>query len=374
MKIVDVRTTALIGKLNGFSENRYFYPDPLGRGIFFFSHRAFMFVEVITDEGLVGIGTHCHSLPPKLFKAAVEDLKDLIVGEDPFFIERIWEKIYHATIRYGRRGVVIGALSAIDIALWDLMGKSLNIPLYKLLGGYRSEIPVYASGGYFREENDIENLVDEVTEWVSQGYTAVKFKIGALDAAHDLDRVKAVRDAVGPKIKLIVDSVGGYPSTKSAKRMALSLEDYDIYWFEEPVPPDHVDGLHEVRCASNTPIAGGETEYTRFGFKKLIDSRAVDIVMPDAAICGGVTEIKKIAAMADAHEMLIVPHRSTEVHMHILGSIPNGLIIESFPLETQLWDVMFKEPIEVKNGYITLPDRPGLGIEFDQKAIQKFVL
>ena len=372
MKVTDLKTTLLNCELMGYSENRYFYSEPLGTGRVYFSERPLMIIEIFTDEGLIGVGTHCHSLPPKLFAATVESMKDLVVGEDPLMVERIWNKLYRATFRYGRKGAIIGAMSAIDIALWDLRGKAANLPLYKLLGGYLEKVPVYASGGYFRERDDIAHLVRDVTSWVDRGYTAVKFKIGALGIAHDVARVKAVREAVGPDIRIVVDSVGGYPNPFTAIQVARLLEEFDIWWFEEPLNSDDVDGLAEVRHATDLPIASGETEYTRYGFRELIAKRAVDILMPDAGICGGVTEFRKIAAMAAAYDLPVVPHRATEINMHLLASIPNGLIVESFPLETELWDVMFVDPIHIENGYIHLPDKPGLGIEFDQQAIEKY--
>jgi D-arabinonate dehydratase len=331
-----------------------------------------MITQVMTDEGTIGLGTHAHSLPPDIFKAMVETLKPLVLGEDPFYVERIWDRMFRLTFRFGRRGAVIGAMSSIDIALWDIIGKSVGEPLYRLLGAYCDKVPVYASGGYFREHDDVENLVRDVTDWVKKGYTIVKFKVGALSIEHDIARVKAVREAVGPDVRIIVDSIGGYPNPFTAIKVAKRLEKYDIYWFEEPLQADDVEGLAEVRRAVGIPIASGETQFTRYGFKDLIVKRAVDIIQPDAGICGGITEFRKIASMAAAYDMPIAPHRSTEVNIHLLASVPNGLTVESFPLETVLWDEIFLDPIEVKNGYIQLPSKPGLGIELNKKAIEKY--
>lgn len=372
LKIVDVKTTSLSCEMKGYSDNRYFAAEPFGGGRRYLSQRPLTITQLVTDDGIIGIGTHAHCVPPPLFEATVETLKNFVIGEDPFYVERIWDKMFRLTFRFGRRGAVIGAMSSIDIALWDIVGKALNTPLYKLLGAYCDMVPVYASGGYFREHNDVKNLAREVTDWVERGYTAVKFKIGALGIEQDVERVKAVREALGPDIKIIVDANGGYPNPFTAMKVARALERYDVYWFEEPLQTDDIEGLAEIRRAVNIPIASGEIQFTRYGFKELIVKRAVDIVEPDAGICGGVTEFRRIAAMAAAYDLPVAPHRSTEVSMHLAASIPNSLIVESFPLETEMWDKLFLEPIEVKNGYIKLPRKPGLGIELNEKAIAKY--
>lgn len=369
LKITDIKTTVVASHMEGHSENPY-----VGRENRPSNPRQLIIVQVYTDEGIIGIGIHAHSSPASLFEATLETvIKPLVIGEDPFYVERIWDKMYRSTYRYGRKGVVIGVISSIDIALWDIIGKSLNTPLYKLLGAYRDKVPVYASGGYYRLHNDVESLADQISGWVKEGYTTVKFKLGQNDVNSDIARVKAVREAIGPDVKLMVDALGRWNTPYNAIKITKQLEKYDLCWLEEPVPSENHEARAMVRRAFPTiPIATGEEQATRYGFLEMISANSVDIVMPDACVCGGVSELRKIANLAAAHDLLVAPHRSTEVNVHLAASIPNLFMTESFPMNTPVyWDV-WKDKYEIKNGLITVPNRPGLGIELDEKAVEKY--
>ena len=370
MKIKEVKVTTVSSELDGHLENRYlsFSYD----GIVYSKPRSLMIVEVFTDEDVTGVGIHAHCAPPALFRANVEQITPMVIGENPFYNERIWDKLFKTTYRYGRKGAIIGAISAIDIALWDIKAKVLGKPLYQVLGGFRDKIPIYASGGYYREHNDVEALVEHMTSWVKQGYTALKFKIGQKDYKSDIARVQGVREAVGPDIKIMVDALGTWQNAAHAIKIGKQLEKFDLAWLEEPVPVDDYRGLAEVKRALDTPIASGETQFTKNGFWDMMSHDAVDIIMPDASVCGGITEFNKIVHTAASCGVQVAPHRSAEIHVHLAACMPNLLMTESFPMETPAFREIWKHPYEIKNGYITVPNRPGLGIEINEKAVEKY--
>ena len=325
--------------------------------------RSYAAVKVFTDEGIVGISPAGGN--PVIRTIIESSLRDIVVGEDPFDIERIWDRMYWQVFNIGRKGAGIIALSELDIAIWDIIAKSIGKPLFKVLGGYRDLVPAYGSG--IDLSWSIDDLVKEQISFVDQGFKAVKMKVGRKNPGEDLVRVKAVRDAIGYDVKLMVDANNGWTANQ-AIRMAKRLERYEISWLEEPVMAEDVQGLAKVASATEIPIAAGESEYTKWGFNQLFEAGAIDIVQADVGKVGGVTEWRKIASMAQAWNLPMAPHAETQVSSHIVASVPNGMIVEVFkPLPEFEY---FKGLVEVKEGLIQLPDRPGLGIEIDEEAVK----
>ena len=308
MKIVDLKTTVLYCP---FRQSIY----DAARQI---AGRDVILVEVLTDEEitglsfLTGLGV-AHGSESLVINEIIEKgLKPMVVGKDPFSINRLWQNMYQGTTRYGRKGAAIRAISGVDIALWDIMGKKANSPVYKLLGGYADRIKVYASGGFYTKSDNIAELIDEMQKYLQGGFKAVKMKVGR-DIQKDALRVKAVRKAIGDDIDLLVDANEAW-DVNNALRFIRAVEPYNIYWLEEPLAPDDTDGYVRLTRQSSIPIAAGENEYTRYGFKELIVNNAVNVVQPDVTRMGGISEWMKVAAIASAWNMPCVTHAVQEIH------------------------------------------------------------
>lgn len=369
MKITSLEAIALTCPLK----------EPIMDATYTLPHRSAVLVRVATDEGISGLGEAAYfGGPPLITRMIIEkELKEYLIGEDPLNIERLWEKMYQRTIKHGRKGAVIASMSGIDIALWDIKAKAANMPLYKLLGGCYEQIRAYASAGFYAEGKGLKELAEEMASYVEEGFTAVKMKIGRLSQAEDVERVKAVRQAIGDDIDLLVDANNVYTSYQAIK-IARKMEAYDIFWFEEPVPAEDIEGSARVAAALDTPVAAGENEFTRYGFRDLIINRALNIAQPDATWCGGITEAKKIAAMASAWNIICVPHSFSSAvalvsNLHFSASIPNSMFQEFDRNYNPLRENLLKEPITInKEGYIELTDKPGLGIELNDSVVKKY--
>jgi D-galactarolactone cycloisomerase len=368
VKISSIEAMVLTAKLD----------KPIMDATYTLPHRSAVLVKVDTDEGVSGIGEAAYfGGPPLITKTIIEkELADYLIGEDPLNIERLWEKMYQRSIKHGRKGAVIASMSGIDIALWDIKARTANMPLYRLLGGCYEQIRAYASAGFYAEGKGIKQVADEMASYVEEGFTAVKMKIGR-NQAEDLARVKAVREAIGKNIDLLVDGNNAYTSYE-AIRMARKMEEYDIFWFEEPVPAEDVEGSARVAAAIDTPLAAGENEFTRYGFRDLIINQAIDIAQPDTTWCGGITEARKIAAMASAWNISCVPHSFSSAialvsNLHFSASIPNSMFQEFDRNNNPLRENLLQEPIKInKDGYIDLPQKPGLGVALDQAAVKRY--
>jgi L-alanine-DL-glutamate epimerase-like enolase superfamily enzyme len=341
--------------------------------------RSVVLTRVETDEGISGIGEAAYfGGPPMITKMIIEkELADYLIGEDPLNIERLWETMYQRSIKHGRKGAIIASMSGIDIALWDIKARSVGIPLYRLLGGCYEKIRAYASAGFYAEGKGLKELAGEMESYVKEGFTAVKMKIGRVSQAEDVARIKAVREAIGPNIDLLVDGNNVYTSYEAIK-MARKMEAYDVFWFEEPVPAEDIDGSARVAHAIDMPLAAGENEFTRYGFRDLIINQALDIAQPDATWCGGITEARKIAAMASAWNITCVPHSFSSAialmsNLHFSASIPNSMFQEFDRNYNPLREELLTEPVGInKDGYIDLPDKPGLGVELNESTVKKY--
>jgi D-galactarolactone cycloisomerase len=315
-------------------------------------------------------------------------MKPLLVGQDPFRTEWLWHEIYARFRDHGQKGSIIQGLSGIDIALWDIKGKALGEPVHRLMGGpIRTEVSAYATGLYRRKAGRPEDyLADEAAGYRAEGFTAVKLKVG-YGVEEDLKMIRAVRDAIGPGIGLMIDANHAYDAI-AAIRLGRSAEAFDIAWFEEPVPPEDVAGHREVRAALSIPVASGECEFTRFGFRELITTRAIDIVQPDTCSAGGISECKKIADMALAYGLRYVPHVwgsgvALAAALQLLAVLPaftppslNPLepILEFDRTEHPIRQALLTIPIEHTRGRVAVPQGPGLGIDIDRAALDRFRL
>jgi len=376
MKITDVRTHQLRADVEK--------PFTSSRGWWYNTKNALL-VEIETDEGITGWGD-CYG-PADLARVSVEKLlKSQIVGKDPFDVEVIWEHLYNRVKDYGLSGNTICGISGIDIALWDIIGKACNKPVHKLIGGsFRNRVQAYATGIYFENmDRLVEDAVEEAKGYAEQGFKAVKMKIGLGSLKKDLERIEAVKGAIGEDVLLMVDANHCY-NVPTAISLGRELEKMNIYWFEEPISPEDIDGYIEVTRTLDIPIAGGENEFTKFSFRDLIVRRAMDIIQPDVCAAGGITECKKIAAMATAHCVPCIPHAwgtaiGLAATLHFLASLPDcpPCLVPMPPwLEYEQTYNPFRDdlsvhPITHHQGIVDIPTGPGLGIEINHDIIEKY--
>jgi D-galactarolactone cycloisomerase len=374
MLITNVRTHVLEAALSQpFAYSRAWYDT-----------RTAMVVEIETDEGLIGWG-ECYG-PARMTAAVVKSVASWLIGEDPLRTDFLWQMIYTRLRDHGQKGVVVQGLSGIDIALWDLKGKRFGVPAHQLLGGpLRTEVQAYATGLYRRKSgNPLLYLADEAAGYIAEGFKAVKLKVG-FGVKEDAEVTGAVREAIGRDVALMVDANQAYDAT-AAIRLGRLIEPHDVGWFEEPVPPEDVAGYRAVKAALSIPIAGGECEFTRFGFRDLLVSRAVDIVQPDTCAAGGLSECKKIADMAEAFGVRYNPHVwgtgiAMAASLQLLAVLPTHTppslapikpILEFDRTEHPIRQALLKTPIEHAGGMVRVPDGPGLGIEVDRTALTRF--
>ncbi len=352
-------------------------------------------VRIDTDAGISGYGEAKIAVGSAGNYAAVvttinAELGELLLGEDPTNVARLWEKMYsgvraHYALQHGRvfpevgrRGVRISAISGIDIALWDIAGKALKVPSYRLMGGKcRERVNAYASGGWA----DVSKIGAQLLSTIqSSGYTAVKMRVGAMDGSveNSIARVKAARQAIGPEVRLMVDAHGTF-DVRMARRFARGVEACHLAWFEEPVSVDDIAGTAEVRAACDIPIATGESFYTRFDFVPFIAARAIDILQPDPAIAGGMTEVMRIASLGAAHHLTLAPHLwggavLFAAGLQLAAALPNCTILEYSKGFNPLLREMVEEPVEVIDGQVAIPDRPGLGVTLNQDFIERHTM
>lgn len=342
-------------------------------------------VRVHTDEGLYGLGTVGVGSGAAVY-VIQQHLAPLIAGLNPFDVECIWERMYRSTLNYGRKGVVVEAISAIDIALWDILGKATGQPVYNLLGGKtKTRIPVYGSRLYAMR--DLDRLASQAAALVQQGFRAVKQRFGygplhGLEGMRkNLELVRAVRQAVGPDVDVMADAYMGW-DVPYAIRMIRMLEDagMNLRWVEEPVIPDDIDGYAQVRRNVSTPISGGEHEFTRYGMRELIRREAVDILQPDVNRVGGITEARKVWGMAASFGLTVIPHAGQLHNYHLVMASFQSPMAEYFPHpadggvlddDTLFYELFDGEP-RAENGLISLSEAPGLGLELNGEQVRQW--
>ena len=376
MIITGVRTHVLEARLS----------QPFAYSRAWYDRRTAMLVEIETDQGLIGWG-ECYG-PARMTAAVVNAVAPWLIGENPLRTEYLWQTIYARLRDHGQKGIVIEGLSGIDIALWDIKGKYFEAPIYQLLGGaIREDVQAYATGLYRLKSGDpLKYLPEEAAGYVAEGFKAVKLKVG-FGIEDDAAATRAVREAIGPDIALMVDANHAYDSTASI-RLGRMIEQYNITWFEEPVPPEDAAGYRAVKSALSIPIAGGECEFTRFGFRDLLASHALDIVQPDTCAAGGLTECKKIADMSEAFGIRYNPHVwgtgiAIAASLQLLAVLPSHTppslapiapMLEFDRTEHPIRSAILARPIEHVDGIVRISDGPGLGIEIDRNAISRFAV
>jgi L-rhamnonate dehydratase len=386
MKITEVRTRVVQWEGETTSLPPHFCTNPMDLVMFReasmgnFAFHGWVLVEIFTDAGLVGLGNA--ALSPLLTKTCIDTyLKPVLLGADPWDTEYLWQQMYRRTIAFGRKGVAMTAISAVDIALWDLLGKSAKQPVYRLLGGRtKKRIPVYASRLY---SMPLDELRVEAQRYKDQGYKAMKLRFGwgPVDGAEGMQRnielVRTVREVVGDGIDVMADAYMGW-TLDYAKRMLPLLEPFHLRWLEEPVIPDDTRGYKELKAYGRVPIAGGEHEFTVFGFRDLLEANALDYIQFDTNRVGGISQARKISAMAEAYQIPVVPHAGQMHNYHVVMASLNSPMAEFFPkVDVEVgnelfWYIFDGEPVPV-DGYIDLDENtPGLGLTVNEESLKRF--
>ncbi|MDA0237997.1 MAG: mandelate racemase/muconate lactonizing enzyme family protein [Proteobacteria bacterium] len=390
MRITDIQTIPLEVELH----------ETVYDANYTMKNKPALLVQIFTDDGLIGIGEAAHFGGPMSSTVHVieQELKPYLIGKDPINTELLWDLMHKRAYKHARGGIIIAAISGIDIALWDLKGKITKLPCWRLMGGYRKRVPAYATGGFYSESKNLDDLAVEMKNYVDAGFRAVKMKVGRnsgielsplraseecgiaeVTLDEDIRRVDLVRRTIGPDIKLCVDANGAW-DVATAVKMGRRMEPFDIYWYEEPVWPDDLLGSKEVAQKVSIPVAGYETcSYGLVDFQRYISHRAVHFVQPDVAWSGGLTECLKIAHLAQAANLPVAPHIhgsaiAVAAGLHLLGAIRNGSMAETVfpahPLMTQL----VKEPLNIEKdtGDIILSETPGLGIDLNLDVVDRY--
>jgi L-alanine-DL-glutamate epimerase-like enolase superfamily enzyme len=299
-----------------------------------------------------------------------------LLEQDASLIQQHWAAMYQDTLLIGRRGAVIRAISAVDIALWDLLGKVAGLPLYRLLGGFRDSVPAYASGGYYREGDAVRAVTAEMERHMERGFRDFKIKVGGAPLDVDVARVRAAREVIGPHARLALDANNAYTTVHDAIRAARAFELFDPWWFEEPLPADNNAGHAELARVLEMPVATGEIHQTRWEFRDLLERRGADILQPDAGVLGGVSEWLNVARAAATFDVPVAPHWHADLHVHLAAATPNCLTVEYFHLEEDIYNFerVLAERLAPREGRIELPQRPGVGLVLDEDAVARFTV
>ena len=386
MKITEIRTRVVQWQGKTVPLPPHFCTNPMDllslpqASMQTFTFHGWLIVELFTDAGQVGIGNA--ALAPQVTKQVIDEyLSPLLIGQDPWDVEFLWQHMYRKTMAFGRKGIGMVAISAVDIALWDALGKAAKQPVYRLLGGRtKARIPVYASRLY---STPLDELAAEARRYKEAGYKAMKLRFGwgpadgAEGMRRNVDLVRTVRETVGDGIDVMADAYMGW-TLDYAKRMLPLLEPFNLRWLEEPVIPDDIHGYAELKAYGRVPIAGGEHEFTLHGFRDLLEARAVDYIQFDTNRVGGLTQARKIAALAEAHQVPVIPHAGQMHNYHIVMASLNSPMAEHFPLVdvevgNELFWYIFKGEPEARDGYVDLDEAaPGLGLTIDEERLRDF--
>jgi galactonate dehydratase len=366
MKIVDVKTFLMhVGEppRSQWASDGQMQSGKVASG--FGGARNWLFVKVYTDEGITGIG-ECSGWP-RVIETAIQDIKSILVGQDPTHIERLWQRMHVSLMGHGMLGTVgAGAMTGIDMALWDIKGKALGVPVWNLLGGkVRDKVRIYSHA----------NTPETALSAKQLGIGTVK--CGGV--AEPVQKVARLREAIGPEMDLCIDLHGPpWLTPADAVAVAAELEPYDLLWIEDPIAPENLEGYRRLRATSRIPLAAGERMATIFGERQLIEEELVDVIQPDTGRAGGITQMKKIAAMAEAHHIMMAPHSGSlgpvaeYAALHLMAAIPNGLILERLEDDwPERRNVIVPYP-EQQDGWITVPDGPGLGCDIDEEVVARY--
>jgi L-rhamnonate dehydratase len=386
MKITEIRTRVAEWRGKTVPPQPHFCTNPMdildlpADSMGSFRFHGWLIVEVFTDTGIVGIGNA--ALSPRVTKQVIDlYLKPLLLGKDPFDYEFLWQHMYRQTMAFGRKGIAMVAISAVDIAIWDILGKSAKQPVFKLLGGRtKPKIPVYASRLY---SQPLPQLAAELALYKAQGYRAMKLRFGwgPIDGAAGMQRnvelVRTAREVIGYEIDLMADAYMGW-TLDYARRMLPLLEPFQLRWLEEPVIPDDIHGYAALKALGRVPIAGGEHEHTIYGFRQLLEAKAVDYIQFDTNRVGGITQARKVQALAEAFSVPVVPHAGQMHNFHVVMASLNSPMAEFFPVvdveigNELFWYIFDGEPTP-RGGTIDLKDDvPGLGLTIKEDALGQF--
>jgi len=386
MKIKEIRTRVVSWRGKTVPLPPHFCTNPMDlldlpqASMSTFTFHGWLVVEVFADDGSVGIGNA--ALAPQICKQVIDlYLKPLLIEKNPWDIEFLWQHMYRKTMAFGRKGIGMTAISAVDIALWDLLGKSAKQPVYRLLGGRtKQRIPVYASRLY---SVPLDDLAEEAKRYKNEGYKAMKLRFGwgptdgAAGMQRNVELVRTAREAVGDGVDVMADAYMGW-TLDYAKRMLPLLEPFHLRWLEEPIIPDDIHGYAELRSYGRVPIAGGEHEFTLYGFRELLEARAVDYIQFDTNRVGGISQARKIAALAEAHSIPVIPHAGQMHNFHVVMASLNSPMAEYFPIvdvevgNELFWYIFSGEP-KAKDGNIDLDENvPGLGLTINEAALKQF--
>jgi len=340
------------------------------------STRHYGLVKVRSTDGVQGVGfCYVGSAAGSIFVAAVKDLlAPLLIKQNSLAVESLWQTMYQESLLQGRAGTVMRALSALDIALWDLNAKTAKLPLHKYLGAaHMDRVPAYASGGYYLDGKTPQHLGEEMASYVAKGFKAVKMKSGRLSPKEEEARLRAAREAVGPDVELMMDMNNAWVDTTQAMQYVRRFEQYDPYFIEEPFSPDDIENHARLANLTSIPIATAEIGYGRWYHKELMDKGAAAILQTDAAVCGGITEWRRIAQTASSYGLVMCPHWFHDLHAPLVASTPNARYVEYFWNDQVLnFRNLVDRQLSHKDGQVILHQEPGLGFGFDEKFVAKF--
>lgn len=338
--------------------------------------REYCLIRIRSTDGHEGLG-YCYAVNSAgrlLSIAATELLAPRLIGQDSHRVEGLWTEMYQDALLLGRAGAVMRVLSAIDIALWDLNARSASLPLYRYLGATTLDrVPAYASGGYYLPGKTNADLAREMETHVSEGFKAVKMKVGLKSVAQERERMAAVRDAIGDDVRLMLDANNAWRDLPTALEYTQCFEPFNPFWLEEPFSPDDIDNHARLAAATRITIATGEVEAGRWRFKDLIQSGATTLLQTDATVCGGITEWRRIAATAASHGLTVEPHAWHDVHIHLVASTPNATYVEWMPDDHIVnFRRLIDKQLVAEDGQLLLPKDPGLGFRFDEAAVERY--
>src|SRR5579883_126844 len=386
MKITEIRTRVVEWRGETVPPQPHFCTNPMdllqlpADSMAGFRFHGWLIVEIFTDSGHVGIGNA--ALSPRVTKQTIDTyLKPILLGKDPFDTEFLWQHMYRLTMAFGRKGIGMVAISAVDIAIWDLLGKATNQPVFRLLGGRtKQKIPVYASRLY---SQPLDDLAKEAQLYKDQGYKAMKLRFGwgpadgAAGMQRNIDLLRTVREVIGYEIDLMADAYMGW-TLDYARRMLPLIEPFQLRWLEEAVIPDDIGGYAELKAQRRVPIAGGEHEFTLYGFRQMLEAKALDYIQFDTNRVGGISQARKIAALAEAYSVPVVPHAGQMHNFHVVIASLNSPMAEYFPpvdveVGNELFWYIFDGEPKAENGYIDLSDKiPGLGLAINEEGLKRF--
>lgn len=339
--------------------------------------RDYVVVRVRTDTGLEGVGYSLgYDGSPILADVVSKLLAPIVVDRNPHDTERIWREMFDGTVQIGRKGLVLRAISAVDIALWDVKAKDAGLPLHQYLGSDADSVPAYASGGYYYDDDEgFEALRDEMRAYVDRGHDVVKMKVGRLSFEDEVERVRVARETIGDRRTLLLDANGKWSTKREAVELCDAFGEYDPYFIEEPVMPDSVRLMSELNETLDYPVAAGELEFSRYGFAELLRENAVDVVQPDVTVVGGVTEFLKVAHTAALLDIPVAPHFNWELHAPLLAALENGLWVEYFYRDfgPTVFDEVVEHPLEPdSSGELPISERAGHGVVLSEDALAKY--